>query len=497
MNNDEYLDYFRAKGLMQYQAKIAANFLNNKDNRYWELYAPVGSGKTYLTAALIAHELEECANKRILVLAPASILMQWQLTLNSFGQPFANPNFNPLIIDWKAFLELESNVQVGESPWPLPAVILMSVDLAKRERMSENLSSVAWDLLVVDESHGLVGKRMLLFNRLIESGNIHRALLLASMETQLSGDIIKKVKVSYEDLVDSRGHPIFPQIKKVVTPIYYERKEGERTFLKELQEFAKQLANVWYEEQWLQTIILRVASSNIYATEGMLNRLIDSWKFIRNKISHDIPIMTEDIERVHRDLSTVIDDSSIVNEFSNSLAVQPAEFLGLYKKLESILRQIEDIENDSKLDALISYIMKQNETKKRWDICILSSFQSTLQYIYSSIQNLGLPVYLLTGSANPVERKYNVETFRNTGGILLITDTASEGLALVNADECINYDLPSNPGMFEQRWGRFIRPGRTTEFRMTIFLDKSKALQWEEEKLKEIGVITKKEEVRE
>ena len=46
MNNDEYLDYFRAKGLMQYQAKIAANFLKNKENRYWELHAPAGTGKS-------------------------------------------------------------------------------------------------------------------------------------------------------------------------------------------------------------------------------------------------------------------------------------------------------------------------------------------------------------------------------------------------------------------------------------------------------------------
>jgi superfamily II DNA or RNA helicase len=497
MNNEEYLEYFRAKGLLQFQAKIATSFLKNEDERYWELQAPVGTGKNHLAAALIAHKLEDDANKRILLLAPSSILVNWHATLHSFGPPFTNPNFNLLIVDWKAYLELESSVQVGESPWPLPAVILMSIDLAKRDKMTTNLSSVAWNLLVVDESQGLVGKRRSLFNRLIESGAIHRALLLTSIETQLPSNIIKKVKVSYEDLVDSRGHPIFAQIKREVTPVYYLRTEEEQTFLKELQGFVKQLANMRQDEYWLRTIILRVASSSIYTTEGMLRRLADSWRLMRNKISHDIPIVEEDIERVHRGLSTVVDDSSIVNELSNSPTVQPAEFLALYQKLESVLRQIEEIESDSKLDTLISYIQEQYESKERKDICVLSSFENTLQYINSSIQNLGMPVYLSTGAMGLVDRKHNVETFRKTGGILLITDSASEGLELENVDECINYDLPSNPSMFEQRWGRFMRLGRKAEFGMTVFVDRSKALLWEEEQLKTIGVMMKKEEIRE
>lgn len=496
MSSEDYLDYFLAKGLQQFQVKIATSFLKDKDNRYWELHTPVGTGKTYLAAALIAHELGDGVNKRILVLAPTSILKQWHSTLLSFGLPFTSSNFKPLIVDWRGYLELESSVKVGENPWPLPAVILMSIDLAKLEKMSETLSSVSWDLLIVDESHSLVGKRRTLVNRLIESEAIHRALLLTSIETHLPGDIIKKVKLSYEDLVDSGGHPIFLKIKRKVTPIYYLRTEEEQTFLNNLQGFAKQLSKMWYHDYWLQTIILRAASSSIYATERILHKLAESWGFMRNKIAHGIPIIDDDIEGVHRDLSTIADDSSILNELSNSRKIQPEKFLTLYHKLELELRQIEEIESDSKLDTLISYIQKQYESKKRMDICVLSSFENTLQYINSSIQSLGIPMYLLTGALDLVDRMQNVETFRKTGGILLITDSASEGLVLKNVDECINYDLPSDSSMFEQRWGRFIRLGRKAEFGMTVFVDRSKALLWEEEQLKAIGVVVRKEEIR-
>ena len=48
----------------------------------------------------------------------------------------------------------------------------------------------------------------------------------------------------------------------------------------------------------------------------------------------------------------------------------------------------------------------------------------------------------------------------------------------------INYDLPLNTNMFEQRWGRFLRLGRKGEFRMIVLRDQAKALSWEEELLK-------------
>jgi len=71
------LEYFRAKGLLPFQAEFAISFLESEHEAYWELASPAGMGKTRLGAALVAHELEEGSNKLILVLAPASLLIQW------------------------------------------------------------------------------------------------------------------------------------------------------------------------------------------------------------------------------------------------------------------------------------------------------------------------------------------------------------------------------------------------------------------------------------
>lgn len=68
-----------------------------------------------------------------------------------------------------------------------------------------------------------------------------------------------------------------------------------------------------------------------------------------------------------------------------------------------------------------------------------------------------------------------------TGKIHVAAVIALEGAALEYVDECISYDLPLNPNVFEQRWVRFLRVGRKSEFRMVILKDQSKALPWEEE----------------
>lgn len=206
-----------------------------------------------------------------------------------------------------------------------------------------------------------------------------------------------------------------------------------------------------------------------------------------------MPWVDEDFKRVQRQLSMVADDPWVVNELLGNRTIQAEEFLVLYQKLESLLRQIEEIEADSKLDALLSYVQEQCKSKEKAYFCIWSSFANTVEYLSSSVQDLGMPVYSLTSALELVERTRKLETFRKNGGVLFLTEAASEGLSLQYVDECINYDLPPDPRMFEQRWGRFIRFGRKTEFKMVVFIDQSKALFWEEEQLKALKDIALEE----
>lgn len=470
------LSFFRDKGLRPFQVQFAENFLINEDKRYWEIVAPTGIGKTYIGAALIAYEFKKGLNKRFLIIAPSLLLHQWQSLLLSFA-----PQCNPLIFDRKTYLEYESKVPIGESPWPLTNVILLSLDFAKRDDIVTKLIEVKWDLVIFDESHLFTkGQRKALFYRFIESGAIHRALLLTQIETKFPGLSINRVKVILSELIDWKGKPLFTPFDKKLTSICYERTEKEKKFLTELQFFAEEIN---------ASQILRAASSSLFTIERVLFSLKDQWRFLRNKIAHNIPWASEDIDRIQRQLSLISDEPLAFEDFLEDERIKPNEFKVLYNKLESLLLLFEDIPKDTKLEALISHIYDYNKIEDVFHLCILSSFSSTVNYISSSLQDLKKPVFTITGSLEFNEIKDKIKLFRKKGGILITTDAVIRSETFEYVDECINYDFPKDINTFEQRWGRFFRVGRKGKFKMVILRDKTKVFEWENNLINKIKDI--------
>ena len=467
------LSFFREKGLWPLQVQLAENFLLNEEERYWEVVAPTGIGKTYLGAALIAHEFKKGLNERFLIIAPSLLLLQWQSLLSSFA-----PQCNAVIFDRKTYLEYESKVPIGESPWPLTNVILLSLDFAKRDDIVLKLIEEKWALVIFDESHLLtVGQRKALLYRFIKSGAIHRALLLTQIEKEFPGLSIHRVNITLSEIMDWKGQPLFTSFDKKLTLIYYTRTEEEKQFLTELQKFAEKIR---------APHILRAASSSLFTIERVLFSLKDLWMFLRNKIAHNIPWADEDLDRIQRHLSLISDELVTFEDFLEDKRIQPTEFISLYNKLESLLLLIEEIPKDTKLEALISYINESYKIKDIFHICILSSYASTVHYISSSLQEIETPIFTITSSLELKEIKDNIELFQKKGGILITSDAIIRDETLEYVDECINYDFPMDINNFEQRWGSFFRVGRKGEFRMVIFRDQTKAFEWEDNLIKKI-----------
>lgn len=478
MNEKLSDEYFRAKGLLPFQVEFVMSFLENRDKPYWQLVSPVGTGKTRMAGAIIASQFEQEPNKRILVIVPALLLNQW---LSSLSETFLLTGVPciQMIVDRKTYLELESRVSVSESPFPPQAVILMSVDLAKREDMTSRLKETTWDLVIFDESHLLTGRRRLLFNVLKKSGAARRVLLLTTLENQIYDDVVTK-SIKIEGIKDWDGKPLFKPMEKKWLYIYYERTEEEIKFLGALNEFSRELIEIYSDRWLLVTNILRASSSSTYATERMLTRLLENLKFIRNKIAHGITWTQEDLETAQQELVRGIDEVEALEEIPEGITVQPEKFLTSYQKLEELINRLEEIQTDSKLNCLLSYVKESIQDKRKKYLCVWTSFRNTAEYLYSSIQDFDIPVYILTGSLNVDERANNLNLFRQNGGILISTDALLEGVALEFVDESINYDLPINSIKLEQRWGRFLRIGRKVEFRMVFMKDKAKSLFWEE-----------------
>ncbi|MGB6995195.1 MAG: SNF2-related protein, partial [Thermoanaerobaculia bacterium] len=103
----------------------------------------VGLGKT-IEAGIVLCQLWAERKRRLLVLCPASIRKQWALELE---EKFNLPVF---ILDAKARRESQRN---AEHPLDRRAVVVVSYHYANRIR--DEIKSMAWNLVVIDEAHKL------------------------------------------------------------------------------------------------------------------------------------------------------------------------------------------------------------------------------------------------------------------------------------------------------------------------------------------------------
>ena len=103
----------------------------------------VGLGKT-IEAGIVLCQCWAERKRKLLVIGPASIRKQWALEL---GEKFNLPAY---VLDAKGYRE---TLKAGRSPLNEKAVIIVSFNYANRIR--EELKTIAWDMVVIDEAHKL------------------------------------------------------------------------------------------------------------------------------------------------------------------------------------------------------------------------------------------------------------------------------------------------------------------------------------------------------
>ena len=114
--------------------------------------------------------------------------------------------------------------------------------------------------------------------------------------------------------------------------------------------------------------------------------------------------------------------------------------------------------SDGKVDALIDIIKRVFSGNKK--IIIFANFKKTLEYLRIRLTKLGYGCAMIHGDIK--ERFAELERFRTDDKIqiLLSSEVGSEGLDMQFCDAIVNYDLPWNPMIVEQRIGRIDRFGQ-------------------------------------
>ena len=119
---------------------------------------------------------------------------------------------------------------------------------------------------------------------------------------------------------------------------------------------------------------------------------------------------------------------------------------------------------DSKYEKLREAIGHHWDAHPGSKMVLFAYFKPTLYYLRERLREDGIPSLLLTGDETR-DKQEIIDEFSDpdSAPILLSSEVGSEGLDLQFASAMVNYDLPWNPMVVEQRIGRIHRIGQKAE----------------------------------
>ncbi|WP_343081502.1 helicase-related protein [Ostreiculturibacter nitratireducens] len=476
-----------------------------------------GAGKTIMAGLLIKELIARSDLERCLVVAPGSLVEQWQ---DELGDKFSL-EFDILSRD---MIETSRSGNVFNDRNRLIARLDV---LSRNEDLQQKLaSSTEWDLIICDEAHRMSAsyfggdvkytKRYQLGQQL---GQVCRHLLLMSAtphngkeeDFQLfmalldgdrfegrfrdgvhyadSADMMRRL--TKEELLKFDGRPLFPErraytVKYDLSPeeaaLYSAVTEYVRTEMNRVQRFAEQDGkkrnNVGFALQILQR---RLASSPaaIYQSlkrrrerleaelaEARLARKGGRAAFGQPDVSDE---MLKNIDEYGQDevdeIEDLISTGATTAETVEQLEIEVQTLKGLEIMALDVLRSGKDTKW-TQLDRILDDELMIDSDGNRRKLIIFTEPKDTLHYLLEKIRaRLGKPdaVEVIHGGVTREERRKVVERFMQDRDMLVLiaNDAAGEGVNLQRGHLMVNYDLPWNPNKIEQRFGRIHRIGQT------------------------------------
>ena len=476
-----------------------------------------GAGKTIMAGLLIKELIARSDLERCLVVAPGSLVEQWQ---DELGEKFSL-EFDILSRD---MIETSRSGNVFNDRNRLIARLDV---LARNEDLQQKLaSSTEWDLIICDEAHRMSAsyfggdvkytKRYQLGQQL---GQVCRHLLLMSAtphngkeeDFQLfmalldgdrfegrfrdgvhyadSADMMRRL--TKEELLKFDGRPLFPErraytVKYDLSPeeaaLYSAVTEYVRTEMNRVQRFAEQDGkkrnNVGFALQILQR---RLASSPaaIYQSlkrrrerleaelaEARLARKGGRADFREPSVPDEV---LKNIDEYGQDevdeLEDLISTGATTAETVEQLEIEVQTLKGLEIMALDVLRSGKDTKW-TQLDRILDDELMVDSDGNRRKLIIFTEPKDTLHYLLEKVRaRLGKPeaVEVIHGGVTREERRKVVERFMQDRDMLVLiaNDAAGEGVNLQRGHLMVNYDLPWNPNKIEQRFGRIHRIGQT------------------------------------
>jgi superfamily II DNA or RNA helicase len=476
-----------------------------------------GAGKTIMAGLLIKELIIRGDLERCLIVAPGSLVEQWQ---DELKEKFA--------LDFRIVTRDQIEASLTGNPFLDHGRLILRLDMAARsDDLKAKLEAApAWDLVICDEAHRMSASY---FGNEVKETQRHRLGKLLGEHTRnlllmtatphngkeadfqlfmglLDGDRfegrpregVHKADVSdmmrrliKEELYRFDGTPLFPERRAYTATFEFSSEEASlyaavTDYVRNEMNRAdrtgddKRRNNVGFALQILQR---RLASSPA-AIHRSLQRRLDR---LETRLGEErlgrragdallarapsATIDPDDLEEATGDEIEAAEDE-IVDQATAAatIAELEAEIL-ILRDLTAQAQAVRRSGKDAKwleLDSVLDHpLMFDPVTKARRKIIIFTEPKDTLEYLADKIRTrLGAPeaVAVIHGGVAREQRRAAIAAFNDdpTVRVLIANDAAGEGVNLQRgAHLMVNYDLPWNPNRLEQRFGRIHRIGQT------------------------------------
>ncbi|MBO4674302.1 MAG: DEAD/DEAH box helicase [Bacteroidaceae bacterium] len=252
--------------------------------------------------------------------------------------------------------------------------------------------------------------------------------------------------------------------------------------------------DVYKNDPIFQEIIERTHSDDTKKNRARLQYLLNSMSVMNNIFSRtrkrDVNTDMSQAQRKPKPQKIVltndeqIEFDNVIHEYTEDNSyidywgeekLTPGGVLGLIQKKRQVASSVyaylnteEDLDRgvdlyedktDSKVERLVEIINEvfNHGTHK---IVIFANFRKTLKYLNLRLAKKGFKCLMIHGLIN--DRAEILDNFKNDpqNHILLSSEVGSEGLDMQFCNSMVNYDLPWNPMVVEQRIGRIDRFGQ-------------------------------------
>lgn len=475
----------------------------------------VGMGKT-IEAGLCLKELKlRGIVKRTLIVVPLSAMTQWQSELKKhFNEKFHIYDSEFIGSMAKTFGRLDADNDINI--WQQNNQIIVSMDSLRplesrrgwgKEKIDaynkyriESVINADFDLLIIDECHKVGGSdenvgRFQMAKELCSA--IPNVLLLSATPHRGKSDHFRRImkllnddafsgesKPTLEELepyvvrtekrqaIDYSGKPLFNKrrTEKLVAQYDDSKHKLQQALYDSVTEYVKKgfdLATKTKNTSYAFVMVLfqRMMSSSTQAIFDAIEKRANRLESEKNlALTHEN--MAQKILEEDADAQLSLDFEEKINEqIQNTAAAYETELTEL-KDLLSEAKHCKANEVDVKFEHLLHRLDELKKAENNMDLkfIIFTEFTSTQNMLCQELSNRGgYTSVAINGSMDADERGEALKKFKDKVQVLVSTDAAGESLNMQFAHIVINYDVPWNPMMIEQRIGRVDRIGQSHE----------------------------------